>query len=116
MFAASGCKSARSERQMKQNVAAEINIFLMGMLSGVMTAAAFTYAFAIPANNYYWQSEIGKRGGAAWTFDVKSGHIDWKWMVEPKTDARRGKAVAAPAYKVNVRTGAAVDPEGIRSC
>ena len=101
---------------MKQNVAAEINIFLIGMLSGVMTAAAFTYAFAIPANNYYWQSEIGKRGGAAWTFDVKSGHMDWKWMVEPKADARRGKAVAAPAYKVNVRTGAAVDPEGIRSC
>ena len=93
-----------------------MRLFLIGMLCGVMIAAAFTYAFAIPANNYHWQSEIWKRGGAAWTFDMKSGHMDWKWMVEPKTDARRGKAVAAPAYKVNVRTGAAVDAEGIRSC
>ena len=104
MFAASGCKSAGNERQMKQNVAAEINIFLIGMLSGVMTAAAFTYVFAIPANNYYWKTEIWRRGGAAWTFDMKSGHMDWKWIVEPKADARREKPVAAPAYKVNVRT------------
>jgi hypothetical protein len=89
---------------MKQNVGTEINIFLIGMLSGVMTAAAFTYAFAIPANNYYWKTEIGKRGGAAWTFDMKSGHTGWKWIVEPKADAPRKKPVAAPAYKVNVRT------------
>jgi hypothetical protein len=56
------------------------------MLSGVMLAAAFTYAFAIPANSYYWQTEIWKRGGAAWTFDMKTGHMDWKWMVEPKVE------------------------------
>ena len=89
--------------------------FLIGMLCGVMITAAVTYVFAIPANSNYWRMEIWKRGGAAWTFD-KDGHFGWKWMVEPKADARRGKAVAAPAYKVNVRTGAAVDPEGIRSC
>ena len=34
-----------------------------------MITAAFTYAFAIPANNYHWQMEIWKRGGAAWTVD-----------------------------------------------
>ena len=43
------------------------------MLFGVMITAAVTYVFAIPANNYYWQMEIWKRGGAAWTFD-KNGH------------------------------------------
>src|SRR6266513_2010169 len=40
-----------------------MRIFLIGMLVGVMIAAAFTYTFAIPANNYHWQSEIWKRGG-----------------------------------------------------
>jgi hypothetical protein len=59
-------------------------MFLNGMLCGVMLAAVFTYAFAIPANNYYWKTEIWKRGGAAWTFNMKSGQMDWKWMVEPK--------------------------------
>ncbi len=58
-------------------------LFLSGMLSGVMLAAAFTYVFAIPANNYRWQTEIWERGGAAWTFDMKSGHTGWKWLVEP---------------------------------
>ncbi len=84
MFAPSGFKSAGDEKSMKQNVGATINIFLIGMLSGVMTAAAFTYVFAIPANNYYWKTEIWRRGGAAWTFDRKSGHMDWKWLVQPK--------------------------------
>ena len=104
MFAASGCESAGSERQMKQNVAAAINIFFIGMLSGVMTAAAFTYVFAIPANSYYWQTEIWKRGGAAWTFDMKSGRMDWKWLVEPKTDAARQKRVTLPPSAVKVRS------------
>src|SRR5947207_14234333 len=104
MFAASGCKSAGNERQMKQNVAAEINIFLIGMLCGVMTAAAFAYVFAIPANNYYWKAEIWRRGGAAWTFDMKSGHMDWKWMVESKADTPRQKRVTAPSSEVDVRS------------
>ena len=39
-----------------------MRIFLIGMLCGVMLAAAFTYAFAIPANSYHWQMEIWKRG------------------------------------------------------
>jgi hypothetical protein len=80
-----------------------MRIFLIGMLLGVMIAAAFTYAFALPANSYYWKMEIWKRGGAAWTSD-KNGHFDWKWLVEPKTDAPRQKPVTAPAYKINVRT------------
>ena len=81
-----------------------MRIFLIGMLSGVMIAAAFTYVFAIPANNYYWQSEIWKRGGAAWTFDMKSGHMGWKWMVEPKADTPRQKRVMVPSSEVKVRT------------
>jgi hypothetical protein len=63
-----------------------MRIFLIGMLCGVMITAAVTYAFAIPANNTYWRMEIWKRGGAAWTSD-RSGHIGWKWMVEPTPDS-----------------------------
>src|SRR5262249_35073963 len=61
-------------------------LFLIGMLCGVMITTAFTYLFAIPANNYYWQSEIWKRGGGAFTMDMKSGRQGWKWMVEPIPD------------------------------
>jgi len=35
-----------------------MRLFLIGMLCGVMVATAFTYLFAIPANNYYWQTQI----------------------------------------------------------
>ena len=59
-----------------------MRIFLIGMLCGVMITAAVTYVFAIPANSDYWRMEIYKRGGAAWTVD-RSGHVGWKWMVEP---------------------------------
>ena len=54
-----------------------MHIFLVGMLSGVMVAAAFTYVFAIPANNYHWQMEIWNRGGAA--FDRRQ---EWPWWLE----------------------------------
>ena len=77
--------------------------FLIGMLCGVMITAAFTYLFAIPANSNYWQMEIWKRGGAAWTSD-KNGNLGWKWMVEPKVDSPRQKPVTVPSYKVNVHT------------
>ena len=81
-----------------------LRIFLIGMLCGVMTAAAFTYAFALPANTYYWQSEIWKRGGAVWTMDMKTGQTGWRWLVEPKKDTPRQKPVAVPSYKVNVQS------------
>ena len=80
---------------------AKINIFLIGMLSGVMTAAAFTYVFAIPANSYHWKTEIWQRGGAVWTFD-KNGHSAWKWLVEPATDTPRPKRVVTPPSAVKV--------------
>jgi len=84
-----------------------MRLFLSGMLSGVMLAAAFTYVFAIPANNYHWQMEIWNRGGAAWCVD-KSGHLSWKWMSEwlgvPKAGSPRQKRVTVPAYEVSVRT------------
>jgi hypothetical protein len=75
-----------------------LRTFLIGMLFGVMTAAAFTYAFAIPANNFQWRMEIYKRGGAAWTYD-KNGHVGWKWMVEPISDtpSHMKRAVAPPS-------------------
>ena len=82
---------------------AKINIFLIGMLSGLMIVAAFTYVFAIPANSSYWKTEIWKRGGAAWTLD-KNGHAAWKWLVQPATDTPHQKRVNIPASKVTVRS------------
>jgi len=79
-------------------------LFLIGMLCGVMITAAFTYAFAIPANSNYWRMEIWKRGGAAWTVD-KDGHFGWKWMVEPIPDsANPQKRVVSPSSPVNVHS------------
>ena len=80
-----------------------IRLFLIGMLCGVMTMAAVTLVFAIPANNFHWQMEIFKRGGAAWTVD-KNGHFGWKWMVEPTADTPRENRVTVPASDVKVRT------------
>ena len=80
-----------------------MRIFLIGVLCGVILAAAFTYVFAIPANSYRWQMEIWNRGGAAWTFD-RNGHYGWKWMVEPISDTPRQKRVTVPGSEVNVRT------------
>jgi hypothetical protein len=82
-----------------------MRLFLIGMLCGVMVTAAFTYLFAIPANNYHWQTEIWEHGGAAWTFDMKSGHATgWKWLADPKAAALPQKPVNAPVSKADVRT------------
>jgi hypothetical protein len=78
------------------------HLFLIGMLCGVMITAAVTYVFAIPANNYHWRMEIWNRGGAAWTYD-KTGHLGWKWMVDPIPDAPRAKPVIAPSTQTKVR-------------
>ena len=80
-----------------------MRIFLIGMLCGVMTAAAVTYAFAIPANSDYWRMEIYKRGGAAWTVD-RAGHVGWKWMVEPVPDTPGKKRIIAPPSAVKVKS------------
>jgi len=79
-------------------------LFLIGMLCGVIIATVFTFLFSIPANNYYWQREIWKRGGAAFTMDMKSGRTGWKWMVEPKADTSRQKRVITPPSAVKVRS------------
>ena len=79
-------------------------LFLSGMLCGVMITAAFTYVFAIPANSDYWRWEIWKRGGGAWTMDMKSGHRSWKWTVEPIPDTPTKKPVTVPPTHVKVRT------------
>ena len=80
------------------------HLFLIGMLCGVMITAVVTYVFAIPANSNYWRMEIWKRGGAAWTMDMKSGHTGWKWLVEPIPDTPRQKPAIVPATQTNVRT------------
>ena len=80
-----------------------MRLFLIGMLSGVITATAFTYLFAIPANSDYWRMEIYKRGGAAWTFD-KSGHTGWKWLVEPIQDTPNQKPLVAPPSVLKVKS------------
>jgi hypothetical protein len=56
--------------------------FLVGILCGVIMAAAVTFVFAIPANNDHWRVEITKRGGGDWYFD-KTGHLGWMWTVQP---------------------------------
>jgi hypothetical protein len=80
-----------------------MRLFLLGMLCGVMITTAFTYVFAIPANSDHWRWEIWKRGGGAWTMDMKNGHTGWKWMVEPISDTPHKKKVVAPPSAVKVR-------------
>jgi hypothetical protein len=80
-----------------------IRIFLVGVLFGVMIAAAVTFALAIPANSDHWRMEIWRRGGGAWTFD-KNGHLSWMWTVEPIPDIRPKKAVIVPSSQINSRT------------
>jgi hypothetical protein len=63
------------------------------MLCGVLLATAFTYMFAIPSNSDYWRMEIYKRGGGAFTMDMKTGHTGWKWMVDPIPDTFPQKPV-----------------------
>jgi hypothetical protein len=81
-----------------------MRIFLIGMLCGVMVAAAFTYVFAIPANSDHWRWEIWNRGGAAWTFNMKTGQRSWKWLVEPIPDTPPQKPAIVPSSQAKVRT------------
>lgn len=81
-----------------------IRVFLIGALFGVMITAAVTYVFAIPANSNYWRMEIWKRGGAAWTMDMKSGHTGWKWMIEPIPDTPPKKPAIIPSSQTKVST------------
>jgi hypothetical protein len=80
-----------------------MRLFMIGMLCGVMITAAVTYVFAIPANSDYWRMEIYKRGGAAWTVD-RTGHVGWKWMVEPIQDTPGKKRVIASPSAVKVKS------------
>ena len=56
--------------------------FLVGILCGVILAAAVTFTLTIPATNNQWRAEIVNRGGAAWYFDNK-GNLRWMWIAEP---------------------------------
>ena len=76
---------------------------MIGMLCGVMITAAVTYVFALPANNYHWQMEIWKRGGAVWTFD-KDGQHGWKWMIEATPDIPLQKPVTVSQYALKVKS------------
>ena len=51
-----------------------------------------------------------KRGGAAWTFDMKSRHMAWKWIVEPKAALRRGKASQRTGIQSKRSYRAALNP------
>jgi hypothetical protein len=59
-----------------------INIFLSGVLCGVIIAAAVTFALTIPGNNNQWRVEITRRGGGVWSID-KNGNFNWAWTVQP---------------------------------
>ncbi len=75
-------------------------IFLVGILCGVIVAAALTFAVAIPATNTRWQIEIVKRGGGAWFFD-KNGHLGWMWTVEPTASVGQRKRIVVPPHHSN---------------
>ena len=81
-----------------------MRIYLIGMLCGLVLGTTFTYMFAIPANSDYWRMEIYKRGGAAWTMNMKTGHTGWKWLIDPIPDAPRQKPVTVPASHTKSRT------------
>jgi hypothetical protein len=78
-------------------------IFLIGVLCGVIVAAAVTFVFAIPGNSDYWRMEIWKRGGAAWCFD-KNGHLSWDWTVEPIPETRPAKRIIEPSSDVRIQS------------
>jgi hypothetical protein len=77
------------EREMKKM----INIFLSGILCGVIMAAAATFAFAIPGNNNQWRVEVTRRGGGAWSID-KNGNFGWRWIVQPISEPRHSAIIA----------------------
>jgi hypothetical protein len=78
-----------------------IRTFLIGILCGVIMAAAVTFVFTIPANSDYWRMEIWRRGGGVWTFD-KNGHLRWAWTVKPIPDTASKKQVVIPSSQTNV--------------
>src|SRR5947207_3215887 len=80
-----------------------IRTFLIGILCGVIMAAAVTFVFTIPANSDYWRMEIWKRGGGVWTFD-KKGHISWMWTVKPIPDTPSKKQIVIPSSQTNARS------------
>jgi preprotein translocase subunit YajC len=74
-----------------------INIFLSGVLFGVIMAAAVTFALTIPGNNNQWRVEITRRGGGAWSID-KDGNFNWRWTVQPIVE-RPHPAIIVPKPK-----------------
>jgi hypothetical protein len=72
-----------------------INVFLGGVLCGVIIAAVATFTLAIPGNNNQWRAEIFDRGGAAWSVD-KDGHYHWRWTVQPVSERRHTAVIIVP--------------------
>jgi hypothetical protein len=57
----------------------------------------------------YWRLGIWNRGGAAWTMDMKSGHMGWKWPVEPIPDTPSKKPVGVTGISGEQPHRAALD-------
>ena len=85
-----GLKSSFDYKRIERNKTRRV--FLIGILCGVMMAAAVTFAIAIPANNIHWHVEIVKRGGGTWYFD-KNGHMGWKWTVPLISDGDQSRPI-----------------------
>jgi hypothetical protein len=77
-----------------------INIFLSGVLCGVIMAAAITYTFAIPGNNNQWRAEVTRRGGGAWSID-KYGNFNWGWTVQPIAERHHAAIIVPPKKKTS---------------
>ena len=107
MARSTACAMAEENGMIEYRNKKMIRLFLNGMLCGVIITAAFTYLFAIPANNYHWQTEIWNRGGGAFTMDMKSGRTGWKWLIEPIPDtppAPHEKPAIVPSSPTKVST------------
>jgi hypothetical protein len=68
-------------------------IFLIGVLSGVVITAAVTFVFAIPANTYHWQMEIGNAVGSLGLRQEWPSHLT---TVEPLSTPPRRKPLRRP--------------------
>ena len=80
-----------------------IRTFLIGILYGVIMAAAVTFVFTIPAIAITGEWRSGN-AAAELGASTKNGHLSWKWMVEPIPGTSSEKRVIVPSSYVNVQS------------
>ncbi|HAK05930.1 MAG TPA: hypothetical protein DCO65_01440 [Spartobacteria bacterium] len=74
--------------------------FLIGILCGVIMAAAVTFTLAIPGNNDHWRAEIVDHGGGARYLD-RNGNIGWTWTAQPRSERGHLAIIMVPRSRPN---------------